>query len=138
MVKDQGAGAFWIDHAEIVLDDLSWLVPAERLTLWNVVVPGGLLAQLSMLWWLDLRGGSAADLECARGCERLRYLQVNQVRGMCDLDLVQLGSSTRTNGSTAMPMHDGRARKSAEFSHTVVHGDGVAELRNASNRSRHS
>lgn len=82
----RGAGrVFWIDHAEIVEDDLEWLRAAMRLTLWNVKVPPGFLARLRELWWLDLRGGSAADLEIVQGATSLQYLQVNQVRGLVDL-----------------------------------------------------
>ncbi|MCA9625304.1 MAG: hypothetical protein KC731_40055 [Myxococcales bacterium] len=85
MAQDRGDGEFWIDHAEIGADDLEWLGRAERLTLWNVLVPEGFLGKLKSLWWLDLRGGTATDLKVATGCKRLRYLQVNQVRGMRDL-----------------------------------------------------
>src|SRR3546814_5874311 len=60
----------------------------ERLTLWNVKVPRGFLGRLEKLWWLDLRGGTGADLSAAMGASRLRYLAVNQVRGLADLALV--------------------------------------------------
>src|SRR3546814_9196554 len=60
----------------------------ERLTLWNVKVPRGFLGRLEKLWWLDLRGGTGADLSAAMGASRLRYLAVNQVRGLADLSLV--------------------------------------------------
>ncbi|NOU29499.1 MAG: hypothetical protein HOO96_16465 [Polyangiaceae bacterium] len=83
--QDRGNGVFWIDHATIVGTDRAWLEGAERMTLWNVVVPDGFLADLPKLWWLDLRGGTASDLRVARGCAHLRYLQVNQVRGLGDL-----------------------------------------------------
>jgi hypothetical protein len=59
----------------------------RRLTLWNVAIPPGFLARLTELWWLDIRGGSRADLVAARGANGLRYLAVNQVRGMRDLSL---------------------------------------------------
>ena len=85
VVQDRGDGEFWLDHAKIADDDRNWLKAAERLTLWNVLVPDGFLAKLPRLWWLDLRGGSATDLSVAKGCTKLRYLQVNQVRGMADL-----------------------------------------------------
>lgn len=78
----------WIDHAEICEEDYEWLASVERLTLWNVLVPAGFLARLGKLWWLDIRGGSASDLEVARGATKLRYLAVNQVRGMRDLSVV--------------------------------------------------
>ena len=88
VMKERGPGDLWLNHAEITPDDLTWLVSAERLTLWNVRVPTGLLAQLPALWWLDLRGGSATDLSWIGDCANLRYLQVNQVRGLCDLTLL--------------------------------------------------
>jgi hypothetical protein len=47
-----------------------------------------MLAELRHLTWLDLRGGSGESLAVAEGCSRLRYLQVNQVRGTRDLDLL--------------------------------------------------
>jgi hypothetical protein len=87
VARDQGGNGFWLDHAEIDESDFEWLEGAERLTLWNVVVPLGFLARLSKLWWLDIRGGSGPDLETARGATGLRYLAVNQVRGMRDLSL---------------------------------------------------
>jgi hypothetical protein len=87
-VQDRGAGEFWLDHAKIVGKDLGWLDAAERLTLWNVKVPLNFLQRLERLWWLDVRGGSAADLKIAVGCRQLRYLSINQVRGLTDLALL--------------------------------------------------
>lgn len=78
----------WIDHARIVAADYAWLAKVERLTLWNVQVPLGFLASLEKLWWLDVRGGSGKDLEIARGVAAVRYLAVNQVRGMEDLSAI--------------------------------------------------
>jgi hypothetical protein len=78
----------WLDHAEIVERDYEWLAPVEKLTLWNVRVPASFLARLDSLWWLDIRGGSAANLEVAKGASKLQYLAVNQVRGMQDLSIV--------------------------------------------------
>jgi hypothetical protein len=88
VAQDRGAGVFWIDHARIVDDDATWLRDAQRLTLWNVQVPPGFLARLPKLWWLDLRGGSAPNLEVTRGCTGLRYLAVRHVRGLADLGLL--------------------------------------------------
>jgi hypothetical protein len=88
VAQDRGSGVFWIDHAEIVEADAEWLAGAERLTLWNVGVPPGFLARLPRLWWLDIRGGTARDLEVSRSCAGLRYLCVNQVRGLLDLELL--------------------------------------------------
>ena len=75
-------------HVELVDEDIEWLSKTERLTLWNVKVPAGLLAGIETLRWLDLHGGSAADQTVWKGANKLRYLGVNQVRGMCDLSLI--------------------------------------------------
>lgn len=77
-----------LNHVELMDEDIEWLSKTERLTLWNVKVPAGLLARIETLWWLDIRGGSATDLAVANGAKKLQYLAVNQVRGMCDLSLV--------------------------------------------------
>jgi hypothetical protein len=77
-----------LNHVELIDEDIEWLSKTERLTLWNVKVPAGLLARIETLWWLDIRGGSATDLAVANGANKLQYLAVNQVRGMCDLSLV--------------------------------------------------
>lgn len=87
VARDQGDDGFWLDHAEITESDFEWLQAAQRLTLWNVVIPPRFLARLTKLWWLDIRGGSGWDLEAVRGATGLRYLAVNQVRGMRDLSL---------------------------------------------------
>jgi hypothetical protein len=88
VAKTRSNNGFWLDHAEIVDADYEWLASVERLILWNVVVPPGFLARLKQLWWLDIRGGSAPDLQIARGATRLRYLAVNQVRGLRDLSII--------------------------------------------------
>lgn len=87
VAQDRGGGEFWIDHAKIGKDD-SWLRSATWLTLWNVTVPAGVLAQLPDLWGLDLRGGSATDLRVVEGCGALRCLVVNQMRGLADLSIL--------------------------------------------------
>ncbi len=86
--KRRNNRVLWLDHVELIDDDIEWLSKTERLTLWNVKVPAGLLARIEPLWWLDIRGGSAIDLAVATGVKGLRYLMVNQVRGMRDLSLV--------------------------------------------------
>jgi hypothetical protein len=88
VLQDRGEGAFWLDHAVLTDADLPLLKSARRLTLWNVVVPDGFLARLPRLWWVDLRGGTGTDLGVVRGCAKLRYLQVNQVRGTSSLALL--------------------------------------------------
>jgi hypothetical protein len=87
--RRQSDNAFWLDHAEIVEEDIEWLASVERLVLWNVSVPPGFLARLEKLWWLDVRGGSATDLRIARGATKLQYLAVNQIRGLCDLSVIR-------------------------------------------------
>jgi hypothetical protein len=88
VIEDRGDGDFWIDHAVIKDDDFDRLRDAQQLTLWNVDVPAGFLARLPKLWWLDLRGGTAKNIGVAKGCKKLRYLQVNQLRGVTSLALV--------------------------------------------------
>lgn len=88
VLQDRGDGEIWIDHAVVTDDDFALLRGAKRLTLWNVDVPAGFLARLPKLWWLDLRGGSAKDIGVAKGCKKLRYLEVNQVRELVSLALV--------------------------------------------------
>jgi hypothetical protein len=78
----------WIDHLVIHCEDSDQFAPVERLTLWNVKMPIGFLAKLKNLWWLDIRGGSATDLEVAKGAVKLKFLAVNQVRGMQDLAVI--------------------------------------------------
>lgn len=88
VVQDRGEGSYWIDHAEVLEEDFAWLQAAKQLTLWNVRLPDRFLRKLQALWWLDLRGGTATNLDAAEGCSALRYLQINQVRGLSDLTLL--------------------------------------------------
>lgn len=87
--------ALFIDHLELLDEDIEWLAAIERLTLWNVKVPTGFLSRLEKLWWLDIRGGSASDLTVANGASNLQYLAVNQVRGLCDLSVVSRMTTLR-------------------------------------------
>lgn len=82
----------WIEHAKLIETDEVWLRDIRWLTLWNVTAPPGFLASLQRLEGLDLRGGSASDLSIVQGCEDLRCLVVNQIRGLNDLSI--LGSMT--------------------------------------------
>jgi hypothetical protein len=84
-----------LNHVKLIDEDIEWLIATERLTLWNVKVPVGLLAPLENLWWLDIRGGSGTDLAIAKGAEKLQYLAVNQVRGMCDLSVISEMTAVR-------------------------------------------
>jgi hypothetical protein len=77
--------ALQMDHAVITLDDLSWLTPVRELTMWAVKLPPRFLARLPHLEWVDISGGSGKDLDFLVGCSRLRYLSINQVRGVDDL-----------------------------------------------------
>lgn len=86
--REDVPGQFWIDHAQVVEDDLEWLGHAERLTMWNVRLPEGFLARLEQLWFLDVRGGTGTDVDWVRGCSGLRGLVVNQVRGITDLSAI--------------------------------------------------
>lgn len=81
-------GALWLDHMTITEADVEWLGPVRRLTAWAVRFPPGLLAELPDLELLDLRGGSGTDVELVRGCESLRVLVVNQIRGVTDLSAI--------------------------------------------------
>ena len=94
MVKAKAA-AVWrdgddlsLDHVALKAEDQEWLAPARWLTLWAVKLPDGLLASLPHLEFLDLRGVSGTSLGAVDGCRHLRFLQVNQVRGVSDLDLL--------------------------------------------------
>ncbi len=84
----RGTDEVRIDHAVIEPADLDWLAPVRRLTLWAVEVPDGFLGTLPNLEWLDVRGGSGASADFVVGCDRLRYLQVNQVRGLSDVSAI--------------------------------------------------
>jgi hypothetical protein len=68
--------------------DLSWLEGVERLTMWAVELPATLLRQLPRLWWLDIRGGSASDVTFLQGCSGLRYLRLNQIRGVDQVESI--------------------------------------------------
>lgn len=78
----------WIDHAYLGESDLEWLAPVERLTVWNVLIPRGFLIKLRRLWWLDIRGGSGTNLAIIKEASRLRYLSINQIRGLHDLSAI--------------------------------------------------
>lgn len=78
-----------IDHAKLTEPDEVWLRDIRWLTLWNVTAPPGFLAGLERLEGLDLRGGSASDLSIVEGCEGLRCLVVNQIRGLNDLSILE-------------------------------------------------
>ena len=79
----------FIDHATIVEDDFEWLADVERLTLWNVKVPADFLPRLNRLWWVDWRGGGKSQqVEQLTACKGLRYVSLNQIRGVDDLHFI--------------------------------------------------
>ena len=88
VARGRGTAEVWIDHAVIEPADLAWLAPVRRLTLWAVDLPEGFLGTLPNLDWLDVRGGSGESADVVSGCERLRYLRINQVRGLSDVSAV--------------------------------------------------
>jgi hypothetical protein len=82
----QDAGGVFIHHATIVEDDFEWLAEVERLTLWNVKVPADFLPRLNRLWWVDWRGGGKGQkIEQLTTCPALRFVSLNQIRGVDDL-----------------------------------------------------
>lgn len=95
LIGDTASKKLWLEHAYIEASDLELLKNVEQLTLWNVTVPNGFLSQLPKLWWLDIRGGSAADVSIIQGCSGLQYLQMNQIRGLPSIDGVQTLSCLR-------------------------------------------
>lgn len=78
----------WLDHTVLVETDLEWLESARHVTAWAVKAPPGFFGKLPGLHGLDVRGGSGATADFVTGCADLRYLVINQVRGMCDLSAV--------------------------------------------------
>lgn len=87
--RNLGTGGFYIEHAALTEDDLVWLASVERLVLWDVSVPSDFLTRLPSLWWIDWRGGSAQQgISQIQLCEKLRYLALNQIRGLSDLSFI--------------------------------------------------
>lgn len=74
-----------LDHVVLTEADAQWLGAVRRLTVWAVETPPGFFASLPSLEWLDVRGGSGESAQFVNGCARLRYLAINQIRGMRDL-----------------------------------------------------
>ncbi|MDX8354346.1 leucine-rich repeat domain-containing protein [Cognatiyoonia sp. IB215182] len=75
----------WIDHADIFSDDVARFEAVEKLTLWNVAYPVDLFARMPRLWWLDVRGGTVKNFQSLATAQGLRYLCINQIRGLEDL-----------------------------------------------------
>lgn len=75
----------WIDHSSISAEDIVDLEAVERLTLRNVTYPLDLFSRMPRLWWLDVRGGTADKLHSLAAARNLRYLCLNQIRGLEDL-----------------------------------------------------
>lgn len=106
--------ALRLNHAALAAEDFVWMGHVEKLTLWNVTVPHGLLASLPSLWWLDVRGGTAANAPSIHEATGLRYLSVNQVRGLSDvswlsalgnLELLDLYGLPRVTGLPSLRDH---------------------------------
>jgi hypothetical protein len=93
---DRADGSTWISHWTIKASDLERLRGATHLTLWNVKFPSGFqFRSLPLLEFLDIRGGSKADLSELEACEHLQGLVVNQVRGLCDIGTLSEMDSLR-------------------------------------------
>ena len=78
----------WLDHTVLTAEDVSWLASVRKLTTWAVKLPDAFLAGLPQLEWLDVRGGSGSSVDFVLGCSRLRYLAINQIRGVSDLSAI--------------------------------------------------
>lgn len=78
-----------LEHAVLADEDREWLQPVRRLTAWAVKVPPGFFGSLPSLERLDVRGGSGTSADFVDGCVHLRYLAINQVRGL--RNLTQIG-----------------------------------------------
>ncbi len=76
----------WLDHVTLTDADLGWLGAATSVTAWAVRTPVDFWARLPLLERLDVRGGTASTVDFVRNCMTLRWLQINQVRGVEDLD----------------------------------------------------
>jgi len=75
----------WIDHSSISTDEVTDFESVEKLTLWNVTYPVDLFSRMPQLWWLDIRGGTAKNFHSLATARNLRYLCINQIRGLEDL-----------------------------------------------------
>jgi hypothetical protein len=75
-----------LDHVELFDHDLVWLEPATQVRAWAVKTPAGFWSRLPNLEWLSIRGGTGRDADAVKGCHTLRWLEINQVRGVESLD----------------------------------------------------
>jgi hypothetical protein len=75
-----------LDHVQLVDEDLAWLQSATQVRAWAVKTPDGFWSRLPNLEWLTITGGTGHDTDVVRGCHRLRWLEINQVRGVESLD----------------------------------------------------
>lgn len=75
----------WVDHSKIATEDVVDLEAVEKLTLWNVTYPADMFSRMPRLWWLDIRGGTAKKFHSLAAARNLRYLCLNQIRGLEDL-----------------------------------------------------
>ena len=61
VAKWRAVDEVWLDHTVLRAEDLGWLAPARKLTMWAVKVPDAFVSALPKLEWLDVR---------ARRCSR--------------------------------------------------------------------
>ena len=87
--KWKNADNLWLDHVSLAEVDLGWLAEVRSATFWNVKFPDGFLSKLPNLEYLDVRGGSGRNADFILGCSGLRYLTINQVRGLADLSAIE-------------------------------------------------
>jgi hypothetical protein len=86
--QNRGDGEFWIDHWTLTDPEVAGLKSARHLTLWNVKVPKDFYQRVPALRSLDLRGGSAPNIDSVADAKQLVHLTVNQVRGVTDVDAI--------------------------------------------------
>lgn len=86
--QNRGNGGFWIDHLKLGDAEIDALLEARHLTLWNVKVPESFYARLPQLRSLDVRGGSATNIDPLADARGLVDLTINQVRGIKNVDAI--------------------------------------------------
>lgn len=89
VVKWRSPTEIWIDHAHISNDSLKHFAAVEKITMWNVTYCDELFDCLPQLWWLDIRGGTIKNIHSLPAAVNLRYLQLNQIRGLNDLTEIE-------------------------------------------------
>jgi len=59
VAKWRAVDEVWLDHTVLRAEDLGWLAPARKLTMWAVKVPDAFVSALPKLEWLDVRARRA-------------------------------------------------------------------------------